>query len=202
MFKALIQSTFIVFILGFLISCKQKQDNPMVTAIEGIEAVDKTTAIADFFPVTDFLKGQVYEIKNNHINPLMITNNGFKLDSVYLKMEELDAAVASFLDPVIDGSNLKEAFTQTSFKDATLNKITFNHTPTIMHPVGNPLKTWNVYIDPESNKISGIYILKITAGKGTEHLNWIADKKCTQQLLKDDKLVYERSIIWNFDEND
>lgn len=202
MSKVLTQLSLLVFMMGALISCAEKQNNPMVTAIEGIIPVDSNTANADFFPVTNYIKGQVYEIKNSFINPLMITNNGFKIDSVYLKMEDLDAAVASFLDPVIDSSNLKEAFTQTSFKDATLNKITFNYTPTIMHPVGNPLKTWNVYIDPETNKISGIYILKVTSGKGTEHLNWIANEKCTQQLLKDDKLVYERTIIWNFDKND
>jgi hypothetical protein len=202
MSKVFIQFTLIVFIIANSISCAQKQDDQMVTAIEGINTIDTSADEGDFFPVTNYIKGQVYEIKNNHINPLMIINNGSKIDSVYLKMEELDAAVVSFLEPVIDSSNLKEAFTQTSFKDATLNKIIFNYTPTIMHPVGNPLKTWNVYIDPETGKISGVYILKITAGKGTEHLNWIADEKCTQQLLKDDKLVYERSIIWNFDKND
>ncbi len=132
----------------------------------------------------------------------MITNNGRKVDSVLLKMEEIDEAVASFLDPEIDTCNLKDEFKQSSFTDATLNKITFNYTPTMMHPAGSPLKGWNVYIDPQTNQVSNIYLLKITSGKGTEHLNWIAGKKCTIQLLKEGALVFERSITWNFDNND
>jgi len=203
MSKVFTRLLLVVYVASALVlSCNQKPNNPIVTAITGINPLDTNAADVDFFPVTNYIKGQVYEIKNSHINPLMITNDGFKKDSVWIKMEEVDQAIATFLDPLIDSTNLKAEFKQTSFKDATLNKITFAYTPTIMHPVGSPLKSWNVYIDPQTNEVSSIYILKITSGKGTEHLNWIAGKKCTIQLLKDDMMVYQRSIIWNFDKND
>lgn len=183
-------------------SCKDKKEDPVVIAIEEDSDLETNAANADFFPVTNYFRGQVYEITNSNINPLMITNDGFKVDSVWLKTKDFEKAISTFLEPVIDSANLKEDFTQTSFKDATLNKITFTYTPTIMHPAGHPLKSWNLYIDPQTNEISGIYILKVTPGKGTEHLNWIAGKKCSIQLLKDDMLVFERNIIWNFDENE
>ncbi len=200
-----LKSIYFLFAIGLTLhvaSCEQKKKSSTATVLEENNPLDTNAANMDYFPVTNYLKGQLYEIKNSQVNPLMVTNDGFKIDSVSLKMDDLEKAIASFLEPVIDSANLKSEFKQTSFKDATLNKITFTYTPTMMHPAGSPLKTWNVYVDPETNKVSGIYILKITPGKGTEHLNWIADKKCTVQLLKDDMLVYERSIIWNFKENE
>lgn len=197
----LITGLFVV--MTSILSCSQNQNtSTAITALEEIQPLDSNVQNPDFFPVTNYIKGQIYEIKNNYITPIMITNDGVKVDTVFLKLEEVDKAVATFLDPVIDTANLKQEFKQSSFKDATLNKITFSYTPTMMHPAGSPLKSWNVYIDPQTNQVSSIYLLKITPGKGTEHLNWIAGKKCTIQLMKDDVLVYERSITWNFDNND
>lgn len=189
-------------VAAVFLSCKEKKEVAIATSPTEINPLDTNTANGDYFPVTAYLKGQVYEVKNNNINPVMITNDGNKIDSVILKMEDFEKEIATFLDPIIDSANLKQEFKQTSFKDATLNKITFTYTPTALHPASSPLKSWNVYIDPETNQVSGLYILKKTPGIGTEHLTWEAGKKCTIQLLKDDMLIYERSIVWNFDKND
>lgn len=203
MAKAIIRSLLVFCSVATLFfSCIEKKQDATIPATEENNLLDTNATNDDFFPVTTYLKGQVYEIINNNINPVMITNDGFKIDSVILKMENFEKEIATFLDPVIDTANLKKEFKQTSFKDATLNKITFTYTPTALHSASSPLKSWNVYIDPETNKVTGIYILKKTPAVGTEHLTWEAGKKCTIQLLKEDKLVYERSIIWNFDKND
>ncbi len=189
-------------VAAIFFSCNEKKqvENPKVKLENS--PLDTNAVNADYFPVTSYLKGQVYEITHNNINPVMITNDGSKIDSVILKMEDFEKSIATFLDPIIDSANLKTEFKQTSFKDATLNKITFTYTPTALHPASSPLKSWNVYIDPETNQVSGLYILKKTPGVGTEHLTWESGKKCTIQLLKDDMLIYERSIVWNFNKND
>ena len=44
-----------------------------------------------FFPVTDYLEGEVYNIKKSGVNPLMYTTVNGHTDSVWIKIEELDS---------------------------------------------------------------------------------------------------------------
>ena len=81
-----ISLSFITVIL-ILLSCNNSSTSGKVN-------VDKDTLVKQsFFPVTAFLKGELYEIKNKGINPLKYTTINNHTDSVWLKTEELDAAV-------------------------------------------------------------------------------------------------------------
>lgn len=162
-----------------------------------------TTEKQKFFPVTDYLKGEIYNIKKNGINPLKYTIVNSHTDSVWLKIEELDAAVAEFLHPKIDSANLTALFTEISFLDQSLDAVTFTYDPSAALPDSMKLKHWDVYIDPKTNKVKRVYMVKQPNKNTTLQLTWLSGRYCkTTTILTDDKGVMkvekEEKITWDF----
>ena len=133
---------------------------------------------AQFFPVTDFLKGQVTEIKSLGLNPVKITVKNKHEDSVWLKIEDLDEAFSVFLSPVIDSANLSGLFTEKKFLDQTINAFTFTYDPVKPLPDSFLLQRWDVYIDPELNTVRRIFIIKRTTDHKTLQLTWQTKESC------------------------
>ena len=73
-----------------------------------------------FFPVTSYIRGQMYEIRTTGVNPLKYSTSNNHTDSAWLKIEELEEAVKEFLSPVIDSTNLVSLFTEKNFLDQTI----------------------------------------------------------------------------------
>jgi len=59
-----------------------------------------------FFPVTIYIKGQLYSIKEKGLNPIQYLIEGDKKDSSWLKIEDLPSAINEFITPEIDSTNL------------------------------------------------------------------------------------------------
>src|SRR6476661_7107556 len=95
----------ISFILAFvfLISCGHKGDKA-VTEIDVKPVADTTNE--NFFPVTNYLKGQISEIKKSGVNPLKYTIQNNTTDSAWIKMENVEKEMAPFLEPLIDTANM------------------------------------------------------------------------------------------------
>ena len=74
-----------------LLSCKDLDKRIYATNKKGI------TTMQLFFPVTSFIKGEIYTIKKNGINPLKYTTINDRTDSVWLKVEDIDTALSAFL---------------------------------------------------------------------------------------------------------
>jgi hypothetical protein len=156
-----------------------------------------------FFPVTDYLKGEIYNIKKSGINPLKYTTVNSHTDSVWLKIEELDAAVAEFLSPEIDSANLTALFTEKSFLDQSLDAVTFTYDASTALPDSMKLKHWDVYIDPKTNKVKRVFMVKQTNKTTTLQLTWLNGRYCkTTTISTDDKGVMkvekEEKITWDF----
>jgi hypothetical protein len=156
-----------------------------------------------FFPVTAYLKGEIYNIKQNGINPLKYTTINDHTDSVWLKIEELDAAFQEFLNPEIDSVNLITLFTEKSFMDQTINAITLTYESSVTLPDSLQLKHWDVYIDPESNKVKRIYMVKEISKTKTLQLTWVNNQWCKIISIVTDetglsKIEKEEKLIWDF----
>lgn len=156
-----------------------------------------------FFPVTAYLKGEIYNIKKAGINPLKFTTINNQTDSVWLKIEELDTAVSEFLHPEINDTNLISLFTEKSFLDQTINAVTFTYDATISLPDSMLLKHWDVYIDPQSNNVKRIYLVKEISKSKTLQLTWVSNKWCKiTSIITDEKGVSkiekEEKLIWDF----
>ena len=156
-----------------------------------------------FFPVSSYLKGELYTIKNKGINPLKYTTINNHTDSVWLKIEDLDAAVQEFLQPEIDSVNLITLFTEKSFLDQTLNAITITYDPAVPLPDTFKLKHWDVYIDPDLNTVKRIYMVKEMSKTSLLQLTWVNNRWCKiTYIVTDEKGVStiekEEKLVWDF----
>ena len=187
----------VIACIFILFSCNNSGKTDSVAVERNIEKNQK------FFPVTAYLKGEIYNIKKAGINPLKFTTINNQTDSLWLKIEELDTAVSEFLHPEINDTNLISLFTEKSFLDQTINAVTFTYDATISLPDSMLLKHWDVYIDPQSNNVKRIYLVKEISKSKTLQLTWVSNKWCKiTSIITDEKGVSkiekEEKLIWDF----
>lgn len=156
-----------------------------------------------FFPVTSFIKGEIFEIKKSGINPVKYTTADNKTDSAWLKIEEIDAAVNEFLTPEIDSTNLTTLFTEKSFLDQSINAITLTYDAKTKLPDSFKLKRWDIYIDPDAQKVKRIYLVKEINSSKTLQLTWVTGKWCKITTLSTDQngvstVEKEEKLNWDF----
>ncbi len=159
--------------------------------------------VSNFFPVTEYIKGQLADIRTQGINPKKFSIVNKKEDSSWLKIEELDAEAEPFLKPVIDSNSLSGIFTEKKFLDQTINAFTFTYDPVKPLPDSFLLQHLDVYVDPKTNSVTRIYILKKTIDHKTLQLTWQADKWCKIVTIADDGkgndfVEKEVTIKWDF----
>jgi hypothetical protein len=196
------QKIFTFFIFGLIIfsSCHSKEKKSGNSTIKNAESVQT------FFPVTDYLKGQLYELDSMPVTPLKtVTFNG-KTDSEWLKRESIRLFAAPFLTPVIDSVSMSPYFSVKSFLDQTINAFTFSYDPIKQLPDSIKLTHWDVYINPQSSKVERIYLVKENTENGintTTQLTWKSGQGCTiitiTQKPGKEPLIKEEKMKWNFD---
>ena len=170
---------------------------------EAVAAETKPPEKQMFFPVTSYLKGEIYNIKKSGINPLKYTSVNNHTDSVWLKIEELDAAFREFLQPEIDSLNLVTLFTEESFLDQSINAITLTYDPSVQLPDTMKLKHWDVYIDPDANTIKRVYMVREISKTRSLQLTWVNNQWCKITTIVTDengisKIEKEEKITWDF----
>ncbi len=180
-----------------LISCNQKRNVQFQQQV----APDQN----NFFPVTQYIRGQIKELDSLPVTPLKISTINGKSDSAWIKKENIKAFVQPFLYPVIDSLTLHNYFTERSFLDQTINAVTFSYDPVKPLPDTMQVKHWDVYADPEKGKIKRIYIVKQlnTDPMQTMQLTWNSDKYCKITTITEKPNlppeIKEEELIWNFD---
>lgn len=197
-----IVSIFISVLL--LAACNNKSSNNTISTEPIPQSVstlgDSSTS---FFPVTSYLKGEILGIKNGGITPVRKITIAGKTDSSWLKMEELEKVFAAFITPVIDSVNLKNTFDQKVFKDETVNAFTFTADPKNVQTNTFAFTHWDVYVDPETNKVTRIYLLKKESVDKTLQLTWQAGKWCKIITIKNVagkiSIEKEEKISWSFE---
>lgn len=189
-------TAFSILLLLF-IACNNKTDNP--TAINKSTAVIEDTT-ANYFAVTNFIKGDINSIKTNAPTPLHYTTISGKTDSVFVNMDSLLIVFKDFIEPRIDTANLKKYFSEKSFLDETLGAFTFSYDRRANSTFDFAFKNWDVLIDKETEKIKRIYLVKKIDATTTKQLTWIAEKYCKIVTITKDKVVKEEKIIWDFKE--
>lgn len=156
-----------------------------------------------FFPVTSYIRGELFEFKKDGINPIKHTTIKNHTDSVWLKIEEVEGAVKEFLYPEIDSLNLVSLFSEKSFLDQSIDSYTFTYDPDGPLPDTMTLKHWDVYIDPSSGKVKRIYMVKEISKNKTLQLTWQSRKWCKIISIITDQngkssVEKEEKITWDF----
>ncbi|MBS1510625.1 MAG: hypothetical protein JST86_07295 [Bacteroidetes bacterium] len=190
--------------LIFLFSCNNNSSNA-VPAQQNAATTDTGQQSAEkphFFPVTAYLKGQLYEIKEKGLTPMHYITVNDHTDSSYLKLDGLEQAVHEFVTPQIDTTNLTAVFTESSFLDQTINAFTFTYNPKGELPDSIPINHWDVYIDPETQKVKRIYIVK-NLNSTILQLTWQSGEWCKIVTLDKtpdggSKVIKEEKIVWTY----
>jgi len=183
-----------VFVFG---SCSDSS-NPETKKAEPVPVKKQS-----FFPVTSYIRGQIFEIKSKGVTPLKYITSKNHTDSAWLKFDQLEEAVKEFLTPEIDSVNLTTLFTEKNFLDQTIAAFTFTYDPTGQLPDSMKLKRWDVYIDPENNKVKRIYMVKEVSKSTSLQLTWQNDKYCKIVSIVTDAagnsaVEKEEKITWDF----
>src|SRR6185312_43537 len=183
------------FFIIFFTACSGKKSNTASTNIP--------VQTENIFPVTDFLKGQLRVIDSSGVTPLKIISVNGKTDSVWLKREDIRRNATPFLTPVIDSANMYSLFSEKSFLDQTINAFTFSYDPKKKLPDSIKITHWDVYMNPQTNAIDRIYIVKENADT-TSQLTWLVNKwysiRMIVQLANAQPQIKEEKMIWNFDD--
>lgn len=190
---------FLIVVITFLGSCNNSNKAEPVPVVV---AKDTVKSSQSFFPVTAYLKGQLFEFKRQGISPIKFITIKNHTDSVWLKLEEVENAVKEFLTPEIDSINFTTLFTEKKFKDETIETFTFTYEPAVPLPDSIELRRWDVYIDPEKNKVKRIYLVKEKKQNRTILLTWLSDKWCTIVTIFNhpdgtSEIEKEEKISWN-----
>src|ERR1700747_557223 len=196
------QFLFAVCLLS-LFSCHNHTE---VVSSEAPVAAPSAKTDTSFFPVTSDIKGQMLQFDSMPVTPLHILTVRDKSDSQWIKREQLSSFLTAFLEPEITETNLTKYFTETRFNDQTVNSITLSYDPIGALPDSISLKSWNVYIDPKTGNVTGIFMKKRTkAGNQsiTQQLTW--ENNTSAQIVtiinKPDgssEVLSQEKFIWNF----
>lgn len=184
----------------FLAACHNKESKQP-------QSVNNTQESQPFFPVTNFLLGQLNEIDNMPVTPLKITINNGKCDSVWLKKSDIRPFAKPFLSPIIDSISLHEFFEEESFMDQTINAVTLSYDPLKKLPDSMKLTHWDVYIDPQNGTVQRVYIVKEESANGvtlTTQLTWKVNKWCSIRTIEQQSKmapgIKEEILKWEFDD--
>lgn len=184
------------FCFFIFISCHQESN----TAFENttLNNEDTSTEARSFFPLGNFIKGQIVDIKNSGINPIKITNVNNLPDTSWINVEAFENVFGEFYTPFIDSSSLQPYFKENKFFDQTLNAITLTYTSTGKVPDSITWQYWNIYIEPETNKITRIFMVKRLNGEMSRQLTWIPGVSAKAVTISPNGPKDEVNIKWSY----
>ncbi len=142
-------------------------------------ALSSSIDSVNIFPVTSFLKAQLKELDTMPVTPLLVVTEKGKNDSTWLKRSDIRGNALHFLSPEIDSASMHSFYKENSFLDQTINAYTFSYDPKIQLPDSIHLTHWDVYMNPQTNSIERIYMVKENDSANqniTRQLTWLVNK--------------------------
>ena len=94
-----------------------------------------------------------------------------------------DSVFADFHLPNIDSAILSKYFKETKFEDQTLEAITLSYDAKETLPNDILWKHWDIYINPETNEVERIYMVKSLPNNTTLQLTWIPGNSCKKTFI-------------------
>lgn len=123
-------------------------------------STDTTAASANFFPVKDFLQGEIAKVDSLPVGIKRYRSSAAVNDSGYIQRDEFRKLAAEFLPAALSDSIFKKEFKETSFIDKTTGGATFFYNTS-----NNDLQLRRVDVVTETtdtyDKIKSIYLEKM-----------------------------------------
>jgi hypothetical protein len=184
--------TFILIFVCLISSCSEKKSEKIIT--------DKTEDDASFFPIGNYLLGDIESIKHQGISPKYIhVKNGIS-DSTFLQLQKIDSCLSDFLTPMIDSVSLGSMVKETKFFDETIESFTLSYDVKNEHISKTPWRKWDVYVNPETQKVDRLFLVKNISDSTFSQLTWIPNSFAKIVLInnKSSAIVEEKTFNWNY----
>jgi len=197
-------TTLLILVLAVSISCNQGKKTVDTTERVNQKNVDSSKETASFFPVGDFIKGELTEIRRNGKNPIKYFFRGKQQDSSWIKVEALETEFQEFYSPLIDSISYASFFSEKKFFDETLSAVTLVYDPINILPETLPWINWDFYIDPETNSVNRIYLVKKLSPDQSRQFTWIPGKSCRAITIVESnkgekpQIIDEVNIKWDY----
>ena len=141
------------------------------------------------------------------VTPLLVVNEKGKNDSTWLKRSDIRGKCTAISYSGIDSQVSFLLYKENSFLDQTINAYTFSYDPKKQLPDSIHLTHWDVYMNPQTNSIERIYMVKEKDSanqKITTQLTWLVNKwfsiRTITEIQGQPAEVKEEKMIWNFDD--
>ncbi|MES2850005.1 MAG: hypothetical protein V4685_13180 [Bacteroidota bacterium] len=192
----------------FLFSCSQNKNNGNATAVNDTTKTPATTENTSFIPVTSILQSELNKLDSVQVTILQITTVNNKQDSAWLPADKVKPKLEGFLFPVIDDKTMAALFKETTFNDEGTEAVTFMYDPKTTLPDSMTLRRWDVYFDPNRNKIRRVYMVKQVKENNilaTQQFTWQTGKWAKIVTINNDKnavnpVINEIKWIWDLSE--
>lgn len=187
------------FLILLILSCGHQKNESNITLEK--QNIDKVIEVSTFFPVTDYIKGEINNIRTSGKNPIRyFYKNGKILDSTWIKIGSFESEFSEFTNPKIDSLNDADYYFENKFFDNTINAFTLTYDLKETHPISKLWTHWDIYINPETNLVSRIYLVKQVDKVTSKQLTWLTNKSCKIITIKNQEntasIENEINIKW------
>jgi hypothetical protein len=190
----------LIFLTGILLATACNEAAKEKTAVDKSDDGSESS----FFPVTDFIRGQVHLVDSfQSITFRYITRND-KTDSSLISVAEFKEMAREFLHPDLAERFLKENYEESNFADQSSQTVVFNYT------ARNPkleIRRVDVVVDAHPamyDKVRSIYQEKQSTRSDTlitEKLYWRTDKNFqiirTMEIKGRPESVVVTKVVWD-----
>ena len=183
----------LIFIFFCLVSsCSQKKSEQ--------STAEPSESDATFFPIGNYLQGDITLLKQNGISPKYFhVKNGIS-DSSFLQIQNIESDLSDFLLPLIDSIGLSAWVKETKFYDESIESFTLSYDVQNAYFEKTTWRKWDVYINPESQKVDRIYLVKTISDSSIAQLTWIPNSYAKIVIInnQNSSIVEEKTIFWNY----
>jgi hypothetical protein len=185
-------STLILIFVCLISSCAHKKSEKTTA--------DKSDVDASFFPVGNYLLGDIESIKHQGISPKYVhVKNGIH-DSTFTQLQQIDSCLSDFLHPMIDSISLYSMVKETKFYDESIESFTLSYDVQNAYFKKTTWRKWDVYINPETQKVDRLFLVKTNSDSTIAQLTWIPKSFAKIVIInnQNSSIVEEKTFFWNY----
>jgi len=173
-----------LILLVFLGACQSKKTSDKTTIAEN-QLLDTAQVAPSFFPVSNFILGQLQEIKKAGLPLNKTVTREKNTESKTATIQELMDSLSVLVKHPIDSAQLAHAFVERKFDDQSIGSITMSYERSKLAADSIPWKNWDVYLDPESGSVKRIYLVEQQGWWTRRLITWIPGSSCKLVIIRE-----------------
>ncbi|MDR3717050.1 MAG: hypothetical protein P4L51_29920 [Puia sp.] len=189
--------------LFLAIACHQKNSTNDVRAGKG----GADSAKKAFFPVLDYLNGEIAYVDSTPIAISKYNTEGTKTDSTFISPQEFHQLAQEFIAPELDSASFNREYEETSFMDETTKQLTLTYSTGNGKLTVQRVDVLARQTDDGASKVSGIYLEKRENRHDTlvvKKMYWQPKKQFQVTTMAgpkgQDTRVRQLKVVWNIRE--